>query len=83
MFRATILGFVNVSETALTVLDLARAGRFAGIREMFAPQLRAMVPAEALEAAWAAEIGRHGQVTAVGVPVTGPAQAGTVDVKFP
>jgi uncharacterized protein len=62
---------VNVSDTALTVLDLARAGRFAEIRELFAPQLRAMVPAGALEAAWAAEVGRRGQVTAVGAPWPG------------
>jgi len=74
---------VNVSDTAVTVLDLARAGRFAEIRELFAPQLRAMVPAGALEAAWAAEVARRGQVTAVGVPVTGPARAGSVDVKIP
>ena len=34
--------------TALKVLEMARAGRFAEISERFAPQLRPMVPAEAL-----------------------------------
>jgi hypothetical protein len=33
--------------TGMTVLDLAQAGRFEEIRDLFAPPLRAMVPAEA------------------------------------
>jgi uncharacterized protein len=48
--------------TGLTVLDMAQAGRFAEISELFAPPLRAMVPPEALQAAWATEIGRRGPV---------------------
>ena len=56
--------------TGLTVLDMAQVGRFAEIRELFAPPLRAMVPPEALQAAWAAEIGRRGPVTSVGTPVS-------------
>jgi len=39
--------------TGMTVLDLAQAGHFAEIHELFAPQLRAMMPAEALQAVWA------------------------------
>jgi hypothetical protein len=46
--------------TGMAVLEMAQAGRFAEIPGLFAPQLRAMVPAEALRAAWAAELGRRG-----------------------
>jgi hypothetical protein len=37
--------------TGKTVLDLAQAGRFEELRDLFAPPLRAMVPPEALQAA--------------------------------
>jgi hypothetical protein len=37
---------------ALAVLDLARAGRFADIRDRFAASLRPMIAAAALQAAW-------------------------------
>jgi uncharacterized protein len=69
--------------TGLTVLDMAQAGRFAEIRELFAPPLRAMVPPEALQAAWAAEIGRRGPVTSVGTPLSEPAGPGAVVVRIP
>jgi uncharacterized protein len=69
--------------TGLTVLDMAQAGRFAEIQELFAPPLRAMVPPEALQAAWAAEIGRRGPVTSVGTPVSEPAGPGAVVVRIP
>ena len=62
--------------TGMTVLDLAQAGRFEEIHDLFAPPLRAMVPAEALHAAWAAEIAQRGPVTAVGEPVSEPGRAG-------
>jgi dienelactone hydrolase len=62
---------------------MARAGGFARIREMFAPQLRPMVTAEAIQAAWSAELGRRGQVASVGAPVSEPAQGGVVVVKIP
>jgi uncharacterized protein len=52
----------------LAVLDLAQAGRFADIRDMFAPQLRALVSAESLQAAWQAEVDRRGSVTSAGPP---------------
>ena len=45
--------------TGLAVLELAQAGRFEEIRELFAPPLREMVSADGLQAAWAAELGRH------------------------
>ena len=69
--------------TGMTVLDLAQAGRFTDIHDMFAPQLRPMAPAEALQAAWAAEIGRHGPVTSIGTPVSEPAGPGGVLVRIP
>ena len=67
----------------LEVVEMTRAGRFADIREMFAPNLRVMVSAEALQAAWAAEVDRAGPVSAVAEPVSEPAGAGTVAVKIP
>ena len=69
--------------TGMTVLDLAQAGRFEEIHDLFAPPLRAMVPAEALQAAWASEIAQRGPVTAVGEPVSEPAGPGGVLVKIP
>jgi dienelactone hydrolase len=69
--------------TSLAVLEMAQAGRFAQICEMFAPQLRPMVSAAALQAGWAAELGRRGQVASVGLPVSEPAQGGLVVVKVP
>jgi hypothetical protein len=70
-------------QTSLAVLELAQAGRFAEIRDLFAPQLRAMVSAEALQAAWEAELGRRGPVASVATPVSEPAQAGVFVVKVP
>jgi hypothetical protein len=69
--------------TSLAVLDMARTGRFAQIRDLFAPQLRAMVPAEALQAAWDTELARNGAVTSAGPPVSEPAGPGTVVVRIP
>ena len=40
----------------MAVLDLARAGQFEEIRELFTPGLRPMVPPGGLQAAWEAEI---------------------------
>jgi hypothetical protein len=64
------------------VVDLLRAGRFAELREMFAPSLRPLVTAEALEAAWTAEVARHGAVTAVGTPVREPSGLVRIPVTF-
>jgi dienelactone hydrolase len=68
---------------SLAVLELAQAGRFAQIREMFALPLRPMVTAEAIEAAWLAELGQRGGVVSIGAPVSEPAQGGVVVVKVP
>jgi hypothetical protein len=69
--------------TSLAVLEMAQAGRFAEIRDLYAPQLRAMVPAEALQAVWAAEISTRGPVSSVGEPVSEPAGPGGTVVKIP
>jgi uncharacterized protein len=68
---------------ALAVIELARQGRFTEIREQFAPQLRPMVPAEALQAAWEGELAKHGPVASVGTPVVEPDGPGAVLVKIP
>lgn len=68
---------------AVAVLELAQAGRFAEICERFAPQLRPMVTAGALQAAWTAEFARRGPVSATGTPVSEPAGPGMVVVRIP
>jgi hypothetical protein len=73
----------NAAATSLAVLEMAQAGRFAQIREMFAPQLRPMVTAEAIQAAWAAELGRRGPVASIGAPASEPARGGVVVVTVP
>jgi uncharacterized protein len=42
-----------------------------------------MAPAEALQAAWAAELARYGPVSSGGSPVSEPAQPGVVVMKVP
>jgi uncharacterized protein len=68
---------------ALAIIEMARQGRFADISERFAPQLRPMVPAEALRAAWESELARNGAFTSVGTPVTEAGGPGGVVVKVP
>ena len=70
-------------QTVLTVLELAQAGRFAEIPELFAPQLRALVAPEVLETAWTAELAKQGPVTSVGAALSEPGPAGAVVVKVP
>ena len=41
-------------QRSLAVLDMAQAGRFAEIRILFVPQLRALVSAEGRQVAWEA-----------------------------
>ncbi|MEV6986643.1 alpha/beta fold hydrolase [Sphaerisporangium sp. NPDC051017] len=67
----------------VTVLDLVKAGRFTEIRDMFAPSLRPMVIPESLQAAWTAELDRHGALTSVGAPVSEPAGPGVTLVRIP
>lgn len=66
-----------------TALDMLKTGPFAQIRDLFAPQLRALVSAETFQAAWEAELARRGPVSSVGEPVSEPAIGGVVVVKVP
>jgi len=65
---------------ALTVVDLARQGRFAEIEALFAPPLRAVVSADTVRLGWESESARIGAVTTVGDPVPEPAAGGLVRV---
>jgi dienelactone hydrolase len=70
---------------ALSVLDLARAGRFDDIRDRFAIGLQPMVTASALEAAWNAELDQHGPFVAVGIALAqsiGPAVVVSIPLTF-
>lgn len=72
-----------LSEKALAVVGMARDGRFDAIWEMFAPQLQALVAADAIRAAWTSEVNRRGEVSSVGTPVVEPAGTGVSLVKVP
>ena len=69
--------------TVLTVVEMARAGRFAEIQDRFAPQLRSLASAEVLQASWAAEVDRIGPLSSVGPPISEPVGPGVVVVKVP
>ncbi|HEY7430730.1 MAG TPA: alpha/beta fold hydrolase [Streptosporangiaceae bacterium] len=69
--------------TAMAVIEMAQQGRFTDISERYAPQLRPMVPPEALRGAWEAELAKHGPLISAGTPLTEPAGPGTVIVKVP
>jgi fermentation-respiration switch protein FrsA (DUF1100 family) len=67
------------------VVELAAAGRFAELERLFAPELRAVVSADSLRVAWAAEVG---EVRSAGEPVElGPRRFavllnGTVELRM-
>lgn len=58
---------------AMTVVELARSGRFADIEALFAPPLRAVVSAETLQLAWESQRSKIGAISAVGTPISEPA----------
>ncbi|MFD8706023.1 alpha/beta hydrolase family protein [Kitasatospora sp. NPDC059648] len=62
----------RVLEVARAFAALLRAGDFTGAVELFAPPLRAAVPAEALRLAWTTETDGRGGVTAIAEPVASP-----------
>jgi len=68
---------------ALAVIDLARDGQFAEIRDRFAAGLRPLVAAATLQAAWAAEVAELGPVTSIGAPSSEQAGAGAVVISVP
>ena len=71
------------AQRGLAVLELAQAGNFTEIRDLFAPPLRTIVSADALAAGWTAELDRQGRVSSIGVPVSEPAGPGATVVKVP
>nr|WP_040446305.1 alpha/beta fold hydrolase [Ktedonobacter racemifer] len=68
---------------AITVVEMARDGRFADIEELFAPPLRAAVSAETVRVAWLAEIGKSGPVSTIGEPLLDQMGEGLVRVSIP
>lgn len=70
-------------QAVLTAIDLARAGRFTELRELFIPALRPMVVPEALQTAWLAALRQHGPITSIGAPITEPGSPGVLVVKIP
>jgi uncharacterized protein len=68
---------------AASVIEMARAGRFAEIEELFAPRLRAAVSAETVRAAWTAEAAKIGSVGTIGTPITEPMANGLMRVSTP
>jgi hypothetical protein len=68
-------------ETVLSALESAQAGRFAEVRDLFAPSLQPLVTPDTLEAGWNAALARHGPITSVGAPVAEPTGNGVVVVK--
>jgi uncharacterized protein len=71
------------AERTITIIELARRGRFDDIRDLFLEQLRPMVSAEVLRAAWATELSRLGPVRSVGAPVVEAGPQHAVVVKVP
>lgn len=70
-------------DTAASVVELARDGRFADVCDLFAPALRPMVTPDALRVAWERELAQQGQIISVGEPITEPAGPGAVVVRLP
>ncbi|MBD2897767.1 Esterase EstD [Actinomadura sp. RB99] len=68
---------------AAGVARALRDGRFAEVEALFAAPLRAVAPAGAVSAAWAAEIARHGPVTSVGDPAAEPLGTDLTRVSVP
>lgn len=71
------------ARVVLEALQLARAGRFTEVRDLFAPTLQPLVVPEALAQAWTAELQRQGEITSVGEPLSEPGPPAGVTVKVP
>lgn len=74
---------IEAAAIATTVVEMARAGRFAEMEPMFAPPLRAVVSAETVRDAWGAEIGKRGPVSTIGEAIIEPVEEGLVRVRVP
>lgn len=69
------------AQQVLSVLQMARQGRFDEVRDLFAEPLRPMVSAAAPQGAWDAELARLGAVCSVGAPVSEAGPGGVTVVK--
>ena len=74
---------LDLETAATTVVDLARAERYAEIEQRFAPSLRAVVSAESLRVGWVGETSRVGPIVSVGQPITEPTAAGLTRMSVP
>ncbi|WP_374226851.1 alpha/beta fold hydrolase [Ktedonobacter sp. SOSP1-85] len=79
----TKLTTIDAAVIAITVVEMARDGRFVDIEELFAPPLRAAVSAETVRVAWLAEIGKSGPVSTIGEPLLDQMGEGLVRVSVP
>ena len=52
----------EATKAAMTALELAKRGDFAGVLAMFAPAPQRRLTAEAIDAAWQTHVARHGAV---------------------
>ncbi|MFD5095745.1 alpha/beta fold hydrolase [Amycolatopsis thailandensis] len=68
---------------ATAVAEMLREERFDEVEALFAPPLRAAVPAGTLRAAWTAEIGKRGAVTGIGDAVAETVTADLVRARVP
>ena len=68
-------------DLALSALDLAQAGRFAEITDLFAPQLQPLVTPDVLRAGWEGTLREQGAIASIGAPVSEPGAAGVTVVK--
>lgn len=68
---------------ARAVVQMAQVGQFAGIAELFAPPLAAVMSGAALNAVWAREAEKIGSISAVGTPASEPMTAALVRVSVP
>ncbi|MER7827968.1 dienelactone hydrolase family protein [Streptomyces sp. NPDC096097] len=73
----------TAKKTAVSVVEWARDGRFKEIAALFAPPLRAVLTAEALQAAWLAETAGSGPVTDLGEPSSEPLRPDLIRVSVP
>ena len=74
---------IDTAAIALTVVEMARDGRFAEMEQLFAPMLRAVVSAETMRGFWEAEINKRGPVSTIGEPVSEHMKEGLVRVRVP
>lgn len=79
----TELTTIDAAALATTVVEMARAGRFGEMEQLFAPPLRAVVSAETVRDAWGAEINKRGPVCIIEEPVIEQAKEGLVRARVP